>query len=103
MIGLALVVFVTIFAAGLKTSVAKTIDESFRGEIVLQNSDGFSPIPREAVRRAGEVDGVDTVSSITYATGALPNGGQNVRWRRSTRARSARSWRSRSRAATRPC
>ena len=79
MIGLALVVFVTIFAAGLKTSVAKTIDESFRGEIVLQNSDGFSPIPREAVRRAGEVDGVDTVSSITYATGALPNGGQNVR------------------------
>ena len=52
MIGLALVVFVTIFASGLKTSVAKTIDESFRGEIVLQNSDGFSPIPREAVRRA---------------------------------------------------
>ena len=79
MIGLALVVFVTIFAAGLKTSVAKTIDESFRGEIVLQNSDGFSPIPREAVRRAGEINGVDTVSSITYATGALPGGGENVR------------------------
>ena len=79
MIGLALVVFVTIFAAGLKASVAKTIDESFRGEIVLQNSDGFSPIPREAIKRAGEIDGVNTVSSITYATGALPNGGQNVR------------------------
>jgi putative ABC transport system permease protein len=78
MIGLALVVFVTIFAAGLKTSVANTIDESFRGEIVLQNSDGFSPIPREAVDRAREVDGVDTVSSITYATGAL-SGGENVR------------------------
>ena len=77
MIGLALVVFVTIFAAGLKTSVAKTIDESFRGEIVLQNSDGFSPIPREAVQRAGRVDGVNTVSSITYATGA--RGGENVR------------------------
>jgi putative ABC transport system permease protein len=79
MIGLALVVFVTIFAAGLKTSVANTIDETFRGEIVLQNSDGFSPIPREAVERARQVDGVDTVSSITYATGALPNGGENVR------------------------
>jgi putative ABC transport system permease protein len=79
MIGLALVVFVTIFAAGLKTSVANTIDESFRGEIVLQNSDGFSPIPREAVDRARQVDGVDTVSSITYATGALPHGGENVR------------------------
>jgi len=79
MIGLALVVFVTIFASGLKSSVAKTIDESFRGEIVLQNRDGFSPIPRDAIRAAGEVNGVSTVSSITYATGALPNGGQNVR------------------------
>ena len=79
MIGLALVVFVTIFASGLKTSVAKTIDESFRGEIVLQNSDGFSPIPREALDRARAVDGVETVSSIAYATGQLPRGGDTVR------------------------
>jgi putative ABC transport system permease protein len=74
MIGLALVVFVTIFAAGLKSSVAKTIDESFRGQLVLQNTDGFSPIPRAALDRARSVDGVATISSITYATGALPNG-----------------------------
>jgi putative ABC transport system permease protein len=79
MIGLALVVFVTIFAEGLKSSVAKTVDESFRGEIVLQNSDSFSPIPRDAVDEARKVDGVATVSSITYATGALPHGGDNVR------------------------
>jgi len=79
MIGLALVVFVTIFAEGLKSSVAKTVDESFRGEIVLENSDGFSPIPRDAVAEARKVDGVATVSSITYATGALPRGGDNVR------------------------
>ena len=58
--------------------MAKTIDESFRGEIVLQNSDGFSPIPREALDAARGVDGVSTVSSITYATGELPNGGGNV-------------------------
>ena len=38
--------------------MAKTIDESFRGEIVLQNSDGFSPIPREALDAARAVDGV---------------------------------------------
>ena len=101
MIGLALVVFVTIFAAGLKTSVAKTVDETFRGEIVLQNTDGFSPIPREAVTRAGEIEGVDTVSSITYATGALPNGGENVRWRPWIPPRLARCWPSPSRAAAR--
>jgi putative ABC transport system permease protein len=79
MIGLALVVFVTIFAAGLKSSVSNTIDKSFRGEIVLQNSDGFGPIPRTALDEARNVNGVSTVSSITYATGALPGGGENVR------------------------
>jgi putative ABC transport system permease protein len=79
MIGLALVVFVTIFAAGLKSSVAKTVDESFRGEIVLQNSDSFSPIPRDAIDRARRVEGVSTVSSITYAAGKLPRGGPTVR------------------------
>jgi putative ABC transport system permease protein len=79
MIGLALVVFVTVFASGLKSSVSKTIDESFRGEIVLQNRDGFSPIPRDAVEATRHVDGVSTVSSITYATGALPRSGQDVR------------------------
>ena len=49
MIGLALVTFVTVFAAGLKSSIAKTIDESFKSDVILQNTDGFSPIPRGAV------------------------------------------------------
>ena len=45
MVGLALVAFVTVFAAGLKSSVASVIDENFAGGLVIQNSDGFSPIP----------------------------------------------------------
>jgi putative ABC transport system permease protein len=78
MIGLALVVFVTVFAAGLKSSVSRTIDESFRGELVVQNTDGFSPIPREAIDEARKVDGVATVSSITYPTGKVV-GGDTIR------------------------
>jgi putative ABC transport system permease protein len=78
MIGLALIVFVTVFAAGINSSVANTIDKSFRGEIALQNTDGFSPFPRDALDVAGGVDGVSTISSITYATGALPHGGGNI-------------------------
>jgi putative ABC transport system permease protein len=77
MIGLALIVFVTVFAAGINSSIAKTIDDSFRGEIVLQNTDGFSPIPRDALDVARDVNGVSTVSSITYATGEL-SGGQGI-------------------------
>ena len=78
MIGLALIVFVTVFAAGINSSVAKTIDDNFRGEIVLANTDGFSPFPREALDVARGVDGVQTVSAITYATGKLPSGGGNI-------------------------
>ena len=53
MIGLALVTFVTVFAAGLKSSIANTIDENFKSDVILQNTDGFSPIPaRRCGRRA---------------------------------------------------
>ena len=69
MIGLALVTFVTVFAAGLKSSIAKTIDENFKSDVILQNTDGFSPIPGDAVAAAREVDGVASVSALTYGSG----------------------------------
>jgi putative ABC transport system permease protein len=67
MIGLAVVVFVTVFAAGISESVGKTIDRNFQGDIILQNTDGFSPIPAQAAQRAADVEGVQTVGSISYA------------------------------------
>ena len=51
MIGLALVSFVTIFAAGIKSSIAAAVDRNFQGELVIQNTDGFSPIPTAAAPR----------------------------------------------------
>ncbi len=74
MIGLALVVFVAVFTAGLKQSIDSAIDSSFQGELVLSNTDGFSPIPQEAVEKAGQIPGVSTSSSITYANGKLIGG-----------------------------
>ena len=59
MIGLALVAFVTVFAAGLKSSVAQVVDENFAGGLVIQNSDGFSPIPAGAAAAARKVPGVE--------------------------------------------
>ncbi len=64
MIGLALVTFVTVFAAGLKSSVAQVIDENFAGGLVIQNSDGFSPIPAGAAVAARKVPGVELVATI---------------------------------------
>jgi putative ABC transport system permease protein len=69
MIGLAVVVFVTVFAAGISSSVANAIDRNFQGDLVLQNTDGFSPISPAAGREASRVDGVQTVSSLTFAGG----------------------------------
>ncbi len=64
MIGLALVTFVTVFAAGLKSSVAQVIDENFVGGLVIQNTDGFSPIPAGAATAARKVPGVELVATI---------------------------------------
>src|SRR5665811_1101556 len=58
MIGLAVVAFVTVFAAGIKSSIATAVDESFQGELVMQNSDGFSPISPRAAEVARGVPGV---------------------------------------------
>src|SRR5262249_37331836 len=64
MVGLALVVFVTIFAAGLKGSVSKVIDDQIAAKPVVQNQDGFSQIPAEVADVVREVPGVATVSPI---------------------------------------
>jgi putative ABC transport system permease protein len=69
MIGLAVVVFVTVFAAGISSSIGNAIDRNFQGDLVLQHTDGFSPISPGAARAAEQVDGVRTVSSLSFAGG----------------------------------
>jgi putative ABC transport system permease protein len=64
MIGLALVSFVTVFAAGLKASIADAIDNSFQGELEVQNTNGYDPIPTAAAAAVRNVPGVETVSTL---------------------------------------
>jgi putative ABC transport system permease protein len=66
MVGLALVVFVTIFAAGLKGSVSKVIDNQVSAKLIVQNQDGFSPIPAEVADRVQAIPGVATASPIRF-------------------------------------
>jgi putative ABC transport system permease protein len=79
MIGLALVTFVTVFAAGLKSSVASVVDENFAGGLVIQNSNGFSPIPNGAATAARKVPGVDLVATIRSAQAKLVGSGAGAR------------------------
>src|SRR3954468_8360474 len=76
MIGLALVAFVTVFAAGLKSTVAQVVDENFAGGLVIQNSDGFSPIPNGAAKAARKVPGVASVSTIRGAQAEVVENGR---------------------------
>jgi putative ABC transport system permease protein len=71
MIGLALVVFVTVFAAGLNRSIASAIDTNFQGDITVQSTDGFSPIPNVIARDVSRVPGVGDVGSIRFSYAKL--------------------------------
>jgi putative ABC transport system permease protein len=79
MIGLTVVAFVTVFAAGLKSSVAQVVDENFAGGLVIQNSDGFSPIPAGAAIAARQVPGVATVATVRQEQAKLLPGGAGAR------------------------
>jgi putative ABC transport system permease protein len=64
MIGLALVVFVTIFANGLRASIEDLIDRTLAGDIAVLHEDGFTPIPATVGPAISKVEGVAAVSAI---------------------------------------
>jgi putative ABC transport system permease protein len=69
MIGVALVSFVGVFAASLKTSFGDALDRAFAGDLAILNTDGFSPIPAGAAQELRHVKGVGTVSPFAAAPG----------------------------------
>jgi putative ABC transport system permease protein len=69
MIGVALVSFVGVFAASLKSSFGDALDRAFAGDLAILNSDGYSPIPAGAARELRTVKGVGTVSPFAAAPG----------------------------------
>jgi putative ABC transport system permease protein len=71
MIGLALVVFVAIFAAGLKATVDKGIDDQVLAAGIVLHKDGFSPLPAASAKAVGSVDGVSVVSPVRFASGKV--------------------------------
>jgi len=75
MIGVALVAFVTVFAAGLKSTVAQVVDENFTGALVIQNTDGFGPIPAAIAPAAEKVPGVESVQTTRSSKARLIGGG----------------------------
>jgi putative ABC transport system permease protein len=65
MIGIALVVFVTVLAQGLKTSATGEIGKQIQSDYVVANADGWSPIQPAAARSLAGAPGVKETSSMT--------------------------------------
>lgn len=79
MIGLALVVFTTIFAAGLRGSIDKVIDEQLsRSALIVTHDDGFSPVPSGVSEQLAQTDGVTVVSPLRWDQANVEGGGDSV-------------------------
>ena len=73
MIGLALVSFVSILAAGTKASINKAIDASFAGNLIVQNSAaaGNEGIPAEIPAALRQIPGVRHVTAVAFTEGRV--------------------------------
>ena len=78
MVGVALVAFATIFAAGAKTTIDDAIDNGLQGQAVLQNQDGFSPFASGATKRVASIDGVGQVAAIRFVDARVNGENQGV-------------------------
>jgi putative ABC transport system permease protein len=80
MIGVALVTFASIFAAGAKATINGAIDTNLKSAFVVQNTDGFSPFSPEVLRTVDRVDGVSSVSGVRFSQAKVQgvSGNQSV-------------------------
>jgi putative ABC transport system permease protein len=63
MIGLAIVVFVTVFADGLKAGIGQAVTQGIRGDLVLESS-GFTRIPGAVVPLVANTSGIEATSAL---------------------------------------
>ncbi len=79
MIGLALVVFTAIFAAGLRGSIDKVIDEQLsRSALIVTHDDGYSPVPPGVAEQLAKTRGVTVVSPLRFDQANVKGAGDNV-------------------------
>ncbi|HWE33351.1 MAG TPA: FtsX-like permease family protein [Solirubrobacteraceae bacterium] len=75
MIGLALVLFVTVYAHGLRASTNEIIDHTLLGDFTIESQNGTSLIPAASARAAAITPGVVAASSLKEAVARVgPSG-----------------------------
>jgi putative ABC transport system permease protein len=67
MIGVALVAFVSIFAAGLRGSIDGAVDRAFAGDLTVVHKSGFGTTPPALAAALRGVPGVGAVSTVRFS------------------------------------
>ena len=73
MVGVALVTFASVFAAGARATIENAVRDNFKGAFVVTNADGFSPYSAQALSAVGKVQGVGSISGVRFTTGKVGN------------------------------
>jgi len=71
MIGLALITFVAILGAGLRSSFSDAVDKLFAADYAVTAQDGFSPFPKQADAAVAQADGVTAVTPSRAGDGRI--------------------------------
>jgi putative ABC transport system permease protein len=78
MVGVALVTFASIFAAGARATIENAVRDNFKGAFVVTNVDGFSPYAAQALEAVARVPGVGSVSGVRFTAGKVQGSKVNV-------------------------
>ncbi|HYV14631.1 MAG TPA: FtsX-like permease family protein [Conexibacter sp.] len=76
MIGVALVAFVTIFAAGLRASIAHQVGVGLKGQMIVESTVFGQPLPLSATKAVQDSSGIQTVSGIRFSEARIAGKGK---------------------------
>jgi putative ABC transport system permease protein len=71
MVGVTLVAFITVFAAGLKHSINRAVDRSVTGQVVVQEPNSDQGVPLAAVGDVSRLPEVSTAAGISLTKGRV--------------------------------
>jgi putative ABC transport system permease protein len=72
-VGLGLVAFISVLAAGTKTTIDHAVSRSFAGSLIVQNSQSQQGIPATVAPAIRTIHGVGEVTAIAFTKGTVRN------------------------------
>jgi putative ABC transport system permease protein len=70
-VGLGLVAFISVLAAGTKTTIDNAVNRSFAGNLIVQNSHNEGGIPAAVAPAVRQIHGVGEVTAIAFTKGRV--------------------------------